>query len=30
VNANSKTQPKKALIKSNSFTGIILWTVTEQ
>ena len=30
VNANSKTQPKKALIKSNSFTGILSWTVTEQ
>ena len=30
VNANSRTQPKKAIIQSNSFTGIISWTVTEQ
>ena len=30
VNASSRTQPKKALIQSNSFTGILSWTVTEQ
>ena len=30
VNASSRTQPKKALIQSNSFTGILSWTITEQ
>ena len=30
VNANSRKQPKKALIQSNSFTGIFSWTVIEQ
>ena len=30
VNANSRTQPKKAIIQSNSFTGIFSWTITEQ
>ena len=30
VNANSRTQPKKAIIQSNSFTGILSWTITEQ
>jgi hypothetical protein len=30
VNANSRAQPKKALIQSNSFTGILSWTITEQ
>ena len=30
VNASSRTQPKKALIQSNSFSGILSWTVTEQ
>ena len=30
VDANSRTKPKKALIQSNSFTGILSWTVTEQ
>ena len=30
VNANSRIQPKKALIQSNSFTGIFSWTVIEQ
>ena len=29
-NANSRAQPKKALIQSNSFTGILSWTITEQ
>jgi hypothetical protein len=28
--ANTRIKPKKAIIQSNSFTGILSWTVTEQ
>ncbi|MBT4148786.1 MAG: hypothetical protein HOE46_00260, partial [Candidatus Marinimicrobia bacterium] len=28
--ANTRIKPKKAIIQSSSFTGILSWTVTEQ
>ena len=30
ADANTRIKPKKAIIQSNSFTGILSWTVTEQ